>query len=599
MVEDIIVDTSKCEKLDNKNIIRIPNNSRIDFNGHFIRANYNVYLYNEGINCILIDFLESQKGMLDGILFKGNFSFIKPVRLSNISNSYNNKIFTRNLNNILNYIINSNIIWDIDNNFDGIIEAVDIELGNNTHINGQNNIFYISQSIKMNERSSIENSIIKSYYGGNIHMYNNTSIKSCTISNLQILVNEDYCSIINNSIKSKGISLFGKKCIIRQNTIDCGDNNSNPAYKPIYITSSNNTIIDNICSGGFVGIQLMFYQGKTKKCIENNYIARNYISNQKEEALSMDCSGSRYMNAGEFLGFENNTIGNKIKIKFDNVINDVSEYIDFYLYGISDITMGMFAKIIAIENKDSYSIVTLDRIMFNYYFQNNEEGFYPFNESIAIARGYDDYTNSMFAVGSAFVGNVFDNNTIEKNSINLYGCGFANMIINNKIINASSLDIYLISNAKNKYMNNVKILPICNNIISNNSVINGSINLSYSNNLGDEDVVDRNDRISKDYIAFNSIIGNISKTIYCEGFCCNIDTSLVTNKRNGIDSYNLGIDTKKNIVNVGFIEESEYLNRILKSSTKRIIVKKSNGTFGIYSGKNSGDYNENHIIEEL
>ena len=63
--------------------------------------------------------------------------------------------------------------------------------------------------------------------------------------------------------------------------------------------------------------------------------------------------------------------------------------------------------------------------------------------------------------------------------------------------------------------------------------------------------------------------------------------------------FNNGIDSKNNIVGLGFIEESTNMNTILNSSTRRIIVKKADGKFGIYAGNNEGAYKTVPIIEDI
>ena len=70
---DITIDVSKCETLDGVKIIRIPSNSKLNMNGHYIHASNNVYLYNAGEVPCCIDFESNQKGMLNGVLLKGLF----------------------------------------------------------------------------------------------------------------------------------------------------------------------------------------------------------------------------------------------------------------------------------------------------------------------------------------------------------------------------------------------------------------------------------------------------------------------------------------------------------------------------------------------
>ena len=600
LLEDITIDVSKCETLDGVKIIRIPSNSKLNMNGHYIHASNNVYLYNAGEAPCCIDFESNQKGMLNGVLLKGLFSFAKDVFLTNIATNYTQAVFADNLKTMLACIANSNIIWDADNTASGNMPSGGTAtLTNNSHIDGRGHTFLIPEFLIIGEGCSIKNATIKSYYGGDLYMNDGSILDKCILPNNRIKINGDRCSVLNCTLEKHGIYVYGDSAVIHKNRIIC-DNQAAPG-KPIYVTSSNNTITENFCYSGFTGIQLMFGGGKDRKCIENNYVARNHISGQAEEALAMDQAGNRYMNNGEFLGFADNTSAYVLKIKFEEDLAELDDYVGFYIYGISDATIGYFAKITAVEDATDYTLVTVDRIMFDVLKESSESSpYYPFNEQSAIERGYKDYSKSMFAVGSVFVNNIFENNIIEKDSICLYGAGFYNSFINNRTMSNSAIALYMISNSKSKYMNKVKVLPICYNLVSGNMVLNGGINSSYSDNFGDNNIVDKDERVSENYIAYNSFISNFCKTIYNEGFGCYIDTSLVVGKRNNSPySYNNGIDSKNNIVGLGFIEESTSMNRILNSSTRRVIVKKEDGKFGIYAGNNEGAYKTVPIIEDI
>lgn len=597
--ENITIDISKCETLDKVKIIRIPFNSKLNMNGYHIHASYNVYLYNAGEVPCCIDFEYNQKGMLNGVLLKGLFSFAKDVFITNITNSYSTNTFTEYLKTNLKCIANSNIIWDVDTTFTGTVSAGTTTIQNNTHIDGRGHIFYIAEYLSIGNGCSIKNATIKSFYDSYIIMADDSMLDKCTLPNLGIIVRGDRCSILNCTLEKIGFKVIGSYTVIHKNRITC--ENQPDLRRPILITSSNNIITENFCSGGFVGIQLMFFEGKDRKCIENNYIARNHISGQAEEALTMDQANSRYMNNGEFLGFADNTDPKVLKIKFEESLEELQDYVGFYLFGISDATIGYLAKITAIEHVTDYTLVTVDRVMFDKLQETLESSpYYPFNEKSAIERGYKDYSKSMFAVGSVFVNNVFENNIIERDAINLYGSGFYNAFINNRTMSSNNIALYMISNSKSKYMNKVKVLPICYNLVFGNTVINGGIDSSYSSTLGDNNIVDKDERITEDYIAFNSFISNFCKTIYNEGFGCYIDTSLVIGKRNNSPfEYNGGVNSKNNIIDLGFIEESIKMNRILNSSAKRVVVKKANGKFGIYAGNNEGNYNTVPIIEDI
>lgn len=600
LLENITIDVSKCETLDGVKIIRIPSNSKLNMNGHYIHASNNVYLYNAGEVPCCIDFESNQKGMLNGVLLKGLFSFAKDVFLTNIATNYTQAAFVNNLKTTLACIANSNIIWDVDNTVSsGTPEAGDTTLTNNSHIDGRGHTFSISENLIIGEGCSIKNATIKSLYGGGIYMNDDSILDKCIVTKNKISIQGDRCSILNCTIEMFGIFVYGDYALINKNKINCGSQSA--SRKPIFVTSSNNTITENFCNSGFTGIQFMFDGGKDRKCIENNYVARNHISGQAEEALAMDQAGNRYMNNGEFIGFADNTSAYVLKIKFEEDLAELDDYVGFYIYGISDTTIGYFAKITAVEDATDYTLVTVDRIMFDVLKESSESTpYYPFNEQSAIERGYKDYSKSMFAVGSVFVNNIFENNIIEKDSICLYGAGFYNSFINNRTMSNSAIALYMISNSKSKYMNKVKVLPICYNLVSGNTVLNGDINSSYSDNFGDNNIVDKDERVTENYIAYNSFISNFCKTIYNEGFACYIDTSLVVGKRNNSPySYNNGIDSKNNIIGLGFIEESTNMNTILNSSTRRVIVKKEDGKFGIYAGNNEGAYKTVPIIEDI
>lgn len=619
LTENIKLDHTKLEldSNDGKYYLTIQDGSVIDMNGYSMSWDD----YKEGFKINgTVTFLHRgyEKKLFYNLGFKGgNIKFNSPIKISSLlPNDSRPSYSVSRVVKLINTIIDSTIILDIDANATtgGVEDTIILNIKNNIIGTDRTKILFAGGNINIAKGVEIKNCALKSYYALNIVCEEGVHLENVSIKSASTIKLNGGNSVLDKVDTIGNIEIISDRNIIRNCSIDVTAKTS--GGRPISISGSDNIIENNICKGGVTSI-IMF--GAVNPSVALPYIKNNIIRNNicmgcTEEAISMDQAGNadKYKNRFEFLGFKDNTNPKVILARFVENPSDYSNYIGFPLFGISEATIGTitFVEDIAPESENTYAVTLKDNI-FDKFTADSGSSYYPFNEAEAINEGYKDYSNSLFAIGFCFIGNIIENNNVFNGNIDIYGAGFFNSIRNNINTSADGMSLYLISNSKNKYINKVAILPICKNIITGNICNNGGIYTEQSFTLGDINISDSNkdERITSSYIRQNIITNNISKSIYfSDSYQSLLDGSMTTAKHfNPPYSYNYeGLKKMGNITPLYFVEieentsaeDSKVLKDILLNRDKCVIFKDSTG-YKIYVGKNRGAYNKEPIFDIL
>lgn len=619
LTENIKLDHTKLEldSSDDKYYLTIQDGSVIDMNGYSMSWDG----YKEGFKINgTVTFLHRgyEKKLFYNLEFKGgNIKFNSPIKISSLlPNDSRPSYSVSRVVKLINTIIDSTIILDIDANATtgGVEDTIILNIKNNIIGTDRTKILFAGGNINIAKGVEIKNCALKSYYAFNIVCEEGVRLENVSIKSKSTIKLNGGNSVLDKVDTIGNIEILSDKNIVRNCSIDVTAKTS--GGRPISISGSDNIIENNICKGGVTSI-IMFMAISPSVAlpyIKNNVIRNNICMGCTEEAISMDQAGNagKYKNRFEFLGFKDNANPKVILARFVENSSDYSNYVGFPIFGISEATIGAitFVEDIAPESENTYAVTLKDNI-FDKFITDSGSSYYPFNEEEAINEGYKDYSNSLFAIGFCFIGNIIEDNTVFNGNIDIYGAGFLNSIRNNINTSADGMSLYLISNSKNKYINKVAILPICKNIITGNICNNGGIYTEQSFILGDINISDSNkdERITSSYIRQNIITNNISKSIYfSDSYQSLLDGSMTTAKHfNPPYSYNYeGLKKMGNITPLYFVEieentsaeNSKILKDILSNRDKCVVFKDSTG-YKIYVGKNRGNYNKEPIFDIL
>lgn len=593
LAEDIEVDPNSCTTINGKKCIVLPDGCTFDFNDYQLKNNTNqdIYLYSN--DRVYLTFKDTQKNMMPAIGFIGDFSFLKPVRLSNLYSTISTYREYTLFRESISAIYDSEIIVDFEMGTPIVTDAATTI--NDITLRDGGGKFFVSALLSCTGKTKLIGLTIENLYPGyGIELGGGCLVKDCTLTG-PIKTNGDKNVIRGCSISLDGLKIESNDNVIEDNEIVVTANNIN--YKGIVIQQSRNIIRRNIVQNGFVGIQMAFFNQHAKE-IAGNIIESNDVSGQMEEAIAMDESGMRKMNRGQFVGFVSSSDPLNIIIDFAETISNVSDYVGFPIFGISDATMGLVSHIAAIEQYSGtqYKVTLADRI-FQPYFQNGVATYTIYNAT-AVQQGYKDFRNSMFGVASVFWGNVIRNNIVHRDSICLYGGGFYNVIQDNIVYSDTYIAVYMITTAKNKYMDNVYILPICGNVVTGNIVLNGGVYTEMGPNLYDFQPSSLDSRISTKYIAYNHIAGNVSRVAYFEDFNSVIDTALVMESMVDTVPNKQTVDSANNKIPLYFIDDGQ-IDKLVNNRGIRALIRNSNGTYKVYAGRASGTYNQTKQFDNL
>ena len=604
--------------------ITIPEGSIFDFNGYKIgnSINYNIVSPNNN-NPVYLKFNNSAKFQLQ-VYLSGTFRLLEPTLLSNIVNITHQS----HLNYFWNFIQSveySTIIVDTHLSISSPFANTAV-LKNGVTIIGlfkDCNLLF-NAALTLGDNCRFENlTIVTNYPAYRMTLGKNCVIDNCIIHKIIDIPKEsEYCVVKNSDI----INTENRGCIIvRANHTTIKNNHITTHRKDISLHSINISAsyctIENNYIDGTSTVCIMLHPSSDNPIISNNIIRGNNTKGCSEENISFDQYGAVYKNNCYFVGFYNeegtekaNGVNpKKIYVRFNESAEDYKSYVGFIIQGISDNTLGMFSEITEITQDTidtTRYIVTLKDSIFT---EDTVDGeiIYHFNDGEN--KGYPSYENTLFSIGSVFVNNIVENNTLYGGCLDIYGSALCNVFRNNIQFGSTDLAVYMINNSPSKYIDKVKILPICNNMIINCMVPNGGIMFHSSGSIGTIDVTDsnKNKYISETYIAYNIVKDNISKYVRLyNSKDCILSTGISkinwSNHPNGYNSYPF---KGKNLrIPVTFIDKANCDD--ISSFIKRgevVIIKTPmyNGDtivdykYQIYDGENNGSNNTNPIIRDL
>ena len=591
--EDIDIDPSQCTTVGGKTGIVLPTGCTFDFNDYQLKNNTNQDLYLISNGRVYLTCKNTQRNMMPNIGFSGDFSFISPVRLSNLYDEITTYRQYTQFRESLAALYDSEIIVDLTMGQPVVTDAPTTV--NDVTIRDGGGTFFVAALLYCSGGTRLLGlNIVNLYPGYGIQLDGQCEVKDCTFIG-PVKMTGDENIVRGCNITVAGLQIESSNNLVEDNSIIVRQNDVN--YKGIVIQQSRNIIRRNIVKYGYVGIQMAFFNQHAKE-IAGNIIEFNEVSGQMEEAIAMDEAGMRKMNRGQFISFVSSTDPTVIIIDFAETISDVNDYVGFPIFGISDATMGLVSHIAAIEQYSGtqYKVTLADKI-FEPFYVNGSPTYTVYNQT-AVQRGYKDFRNSMFGVASVFWGNVIRNNIVHRDSICLYGGGFYNVIRDNVVYSDTYIAVYMITTAKDKYMDNVYILPICGNIVSGNVVLNGGVYTEMGPNLGDFSITTRDARIATKYIAYNYIAGNVSRVAYFEDFNSVLDTSLVMEGMVDDVPNKETLNAADNKIPLYFIENGA-LDKLLGNRGIRALIRDSGGIYRVYAGKASGTYNQTKLYDNL
>ena len=527
-----------------------------------------------------------------GINWVGKFIFSNGLFFSNImsvTDYANTKIIA--LNKWLSLTHNSVIYADID------MATASVPIGTNTinpsikliGLGSSRRNVYLNGSLTLSNNVSIKNISLNFIYNEGFQIGDNCTLDNCDVNGTNTRVNGVYSVIKNCDFTSYTLNVKDKTSVIGCRFIGAKNRNN------IVVEGSYNKIIGNTTNGGIVGI-ILLPTLNTSKTIEYNIIKNNQVYDTSEESISLDYRNSiNSQNIFKLLGFVDKTNDRVIRCQMLTSVSDMESYIGYYIGGVSENVIGKYSKItnIELENNNIYQL-TLNSDIFEYDVVDNTR-VYPYNEQIYLDKGYTDYSNSLFYIGFAFVGNIISGNFVNNSTIDIYGGGaFANVISENYLITPEQMNtgIYIINNAVQKGGFTYSC-PMCHNIVSNNIVPLSSI-MSLNKNKDNIDV----EGMSKELIRYNAYIGNVSRTLRIDDKYSVVDSSGITGRlTNPPYSYNNNPVAQNNLTPVLYTNN---INVVYEYGKKgKIIIINDNGTLKIFKGEYSDNYGKEPIIELL
>lgn len=457
-------------------LIELPIGSTLDFSygGRFILGEIKGYQgknTNEVTNMVIPN---GRKNVLDRTSLSGNFYSKDKIYLSYFltEESHINYNYHLIYTQILETFIYAEIVYDLPFYPKTVRQEVTIGEGNYITTEGNGSVFSpFTMDTILSSNVTISNCEVNGLTGITFYVKGSKSkLENSNFTNIEIRINSDnniikdcnFTSTVGGDGKFHCVELINAK----HNTIKNNNFkfNNELMYRCRAISllqgSSYNIIENNEIDGGVTGIILYPNATTGNGTIKCNTIKGNTFYNISEEAISMDSlMGSDKSSKNVFTPTE---YVSETKIKGTFTYDDGAEDLYGYmLFGLTDNNFSKYSEIASINISDEQS-KTYEITVNNKIFDTSCVG-----ESFGVCFG--------------FTGNVVSNNIAYKGNINIYGCGFNNIITGNISYMDSYMAIYNIGGSKDYVYGKAVNCPMIGNIISNNIIPYGGILVAKKN----------------------------------------------------------------------------------------------------------------------